>query len=208
MVAINRRLVGRVLVVLLLLTMAVGSIFYGTIVRRNESANQAFLRNDHSAARQEYVDLLSTFRNWSFLRNLFRSQYELTVFNYAQLLYSTGNYRDAVEVLEEESGRFPFLAGTARYHLWMGNAFFRIAILQEGEELSFESLQTVGEEYKEALRLDRNHWDAKHNYEFVQQIVAQKNSESAQDKETLQLLLGDIRLTSEQRRGELPEKLH
>ena len=80
--------------------------------------------------------------------------------------------------------------------------------MQEGADLSSESLQIVGEEYKEAIRLDRDDWDSKYNYEFVQDIIARQNSKNPEEKETLQLLLGNIRLTSEQRRGELPDQLH
>ncbi len=204
----GKRLVWQTAGSVLLLVIALVCIFYASIVSRNGEAREAFLKGDYETAQQEYVDLVSTFQSWSFLRRVFRTQYELALFNYAQLLYFTGDYRDVVEVLEQESAAYPYLAGTALYHRWMGNAFFRIAVLQEGEDLTAESLQTIGEEYKEAIRLDRDDWDAKHNYEFVQDIIARQNSEDPEEKETLQLLLGNIRLTSEQRRGELPEQLH
>lgn len=204
----DKRLVLRTTTFVLLGVIALICIFYAGIVSSNGEARESFLTGDYEIAKQEYVDLVSTFQNWPFLRRAFRSQYELALFNYAQLLYFTGNFRDMVDVLEQEATDYPYLAGTALYHRWMGNAFFRIAVLQEGEDLSSESLQIVGEEYKEAIRLDRDDWDSKYNYEFVQDIIARQNSKNPEEKETLQLLLGNIRLTSEQRRGELPDQLH
>ncbi|MDA2933485.1 hypothetical protein MYX82_03990 [Acidobacteria bacterium AH-259-D05] len=208
MTGIKSKLIWRGVGGLLLLVVALVAIFYGKVARDIQTAYGAFLSREDQVAQQRYTDILSTFQKLPFLKTLFRNQYQLALFNYVQLLYSDGNYSEVVNTLEQEANQFPSVAGKAPYHLWMGNAFFRIAILQEGEDLTFESLQTIAEEYKEAIRVDRGNWDAKHNYDFVKDLLVKKTSDDPQEKETLKLLLGDIRLTSMQRRGELPEKLH
>lgn len=208
MTGIKSKLIWRGVGGLLLLVVALVAIFYGTVVRDIESATGAFHSREDQVAQQRYAEVLSTFRKLPFLKRLFRTQYQLALFNYVQVLYSDGNYREVVNTLEQEANQFPSLTGTAPYHLWMGNAFFRVAILQEGEDLTFESLQTIAEEYEEAIRVDRGNWDAKHNYDFVKDLLVKRASDDPQEKENLQLLLGDIRLTSMQRQGVLPEKLH
>ena len=208
MTRINSKLIWRGVGGLLLLVVALVAIFYGTVVHDIETAAEAFHSREDQVAQQRYTDVLSTFRKIPVLKRLFRTQYQLALFNYVQLLYSDGNYREIVNTLDQESNQFPSLTGTAPYHLWMGNAFFRIAILQEGEDLTFESLQTIAEEYKETIRVDRGNWDAKHNYDFVKDLLVKIASDDPQEKETLQLLLGDIRLTSMQGQKKRPEKLH
>ena len=208
MTGIKSKLIWRGAGGLLLLVVALVAIFFGTVVGDIETATEAFHSREDKMAQQRFTNVLSTFRNLPFLKRLFRTQYQLALFNYVQLLYSDGNYREIVKTLEQEANQFPSLTGTAPYHFWMGNAFFRIAILQEGEDLTFESLQTIAEEYEEAIRVDRGNWDAKHNYDFVKDLLVKRASDDPQEKENLQLLLGDIRLTSMQRQGVLPEKLH
>ena len=98
----DKQLVVRTTTFVLLGIVALICIFYAGIVSSNGEARESFLDGDYETAKQEYVELVSTFQNWPFLRRAFRSQYELALFNYAQLLYFTGNFRDMVDVLEQD----------------------------------------------------------------------------------------------------------
>ncbi len=192
-----------------LLVAALSISLYGSLINRIDGANQAFRDGNYPLAKQNYVEAASPFHRFSCLKGVLRGQYQDLLFNYVQLLYSSGRYQEVVETLEQESTQFPRLAGAGPYHLWMGNALFRLAVLQKSKEQvpEPEALQTVADEYQRAIELDRDNWDAKHNYEFVKQLLAKSASKKPKDKETLQLMMGEIRMTSEQRAGQRPEKL-
>ena len=193
---------------LLLAVLALGVIYCSRLAQGIEAANAALLSRDYPTASQRYQEVLSTFRRNPFLRRVMRGQYQMAVYNQAQALYEEQKYRETVDMLQQEANDFPLLAGTAPYHLWMGNAMFRIAILEEGDDLSFESLQTVADEYGEAIGLDRTDWDAKHNYDFVRDLLAKKGSEDPEEEQALQLLLSRIRQSSTQRQPGVPDQLH
>lgn len=197
----------KLVLLILLVILCFFSLYYGSLVYRTDRADQAFLQGDYTHARQGYTDLLASFRDVPLIQRLFTGRYRHVLFNYVQLLHHSSDYADVVQTLEQEAAEMPAISASPLYHLWLGNAFFRIAVLQEGEELSFESLRTVADEYREALRLNPQQWDARYNLEFVTDLLRKRASQNPADKESLQLLLGDIRLTSEQRTGELPEKL-
>ena len=204
------RAVRRATLIVCLALLALLFLYYGTLLRRIEAANDAFRTRNDTVAQRHYDSALEEFHRFPYLKTVLRPQYQSAVFNSAQLLYQRRRYSEVVELLEKESSAFPKLAGTAPYHLWMGNALFRVAILQVGKEKEgegTEALQAVADEYDKAIELDRNNWEARYNYEFVKDILARKTSKNAKEKEGLQLLLGEIRMTSQQNTSERPEKL-
>ena len=203
-----KRTIARVLLVAVLTVVAVAAIVYGRFVRDLEAADASFARQDRKAAAARYEGILSTFERYPALKSMLRREFETAVFHQTQLLYHEGKYDQAVTHLETQSTQFQPLGTTATFHLLMGNALFRVAILREGNSLSSESLQTVAQEYQESLRLAPANWDAKHNYEFIRMLQEKKAAGQAREDKNLQILLSAIRLTTEERRGALPDKLH
>jgi hypothetical protein len=202
-----RKIVVRVLIALILLVLGAGGILYANLAKQMEEANASFVRRDQKGATARYEQLLTTFDKYPRLKPVLRRQFEAAVLEYAQLLYQQGRYEDAVKMLESRATDARSLAASGPYHLWLGNALFRVAVLKEGDNLSSESMETVAEEYEEALRLQPSNWDAKHNYEFVRYLQEKKNAAANKDDKNLQLLLSAIRMTTEERTGVLPEKL-
>ncbi|MBI4481696.1 MAG: hypothetical protein HY652_02275 [Acidobacteria bacterium] len=198
----------RALGIVCLSIVSVAAIVCGHLLREIENANEILSEKDYQRAEQRYLKALGSFRKFNGLRIALPGQFERAFFNYVKAVYSQRRYSDVVEILQNEAAQFPELAGTGAYHLWMGNALFRVAVLQEGEGLELESLQTVVGEYELAVEADRDSWDAKHNYEFIRKLVAQSTSKDPREKEDLQLLVGEIRHSSEEAGDKLPEKLH
>jgi len=202
-----KKTIWLVLLGLVLVVLATAGIMYGNFAREMEQANASFVRRDLKDATARYEKIMTRFDGVPRLKPILRRQFEAAVFEYAQLLYQQGRYEDAVKMLESRAADTRTLTATAPFHLWLGNALFRVAVLKEKNDLSSESLQTVAEEYEEALRLQPANWDAKHNYEFVRFLQEQKNAAQNKDDKNLQLLLSTIRQTTEERTGVLPEKL-
>lgn len=207
---IQSKLLRRALGTLGLVIIALLLISYGLLIARIDSANDASAKRQYQVAEERYLLALRPFRQIPVLKTLMRGPYQVALLNYAQLLYTRGKYTEVVDTLEREALQFPYLAGTGPYRLWMGNALFRVAILQGGrdkEDVGPEALQTVAEEYEKAIEADRTGWDARYNYEFIRQLLAKQASKDAKEKETLHLLLGEIRLSTEQSSQQRPEKL-
>ncbi len=70
-----------------------------------------------------------------------------------------------------------------------------------------DTLVRCREEYLETLRWDADFWDAKYNYEYVNELLAQFQEGDSHSEEEIELLLDKLRTDMPRRKKVLPPEM-
>jgi Ca-activated chloride channel homolog len=105
-------------------------------------------------------------------------------FNLGTAHYKKGNYRPAIDHLQKSLlSDDPDFRERAHYNL--GNSFFKFGLAQEGDNLksAVSSLEQSVSQYENALKLDKEDADARHNYEVAKKELERLKQKQKQQQE-------------------------
>lgn len=131
---------------------------------------------------ERFTIVESRFDAITLARQIFPEVYSDSIANQFYILYTLHRYDD----LLEKSATSPVQADV---HLWAGNTLFRrTGNLNEPQE-QVAWLERASEEYRKAIELAPDDWNAKYNYELTNRLI----DELKEEKETPPQMLEIIR---------------
>ena len=138
-------------------------------------AASLYSRGDIEGALLTYESVEQRVRTYGVMRLIPTRDRQNLFLNEARLLYALNQYGDAIERLGKEDA----LSGVTtdgRFFLLRGNIGYRRARLtyeqaaEKDVRLLEEDLLGAEASLQESLRLDPDDWDAKYNFEFINQM--------------------------------------
>jgi Flp pilus assembly protein TadD len=153
-------------VMALLLVTGVSLVAYARWMRPAEEAEQALTDGQLDRALERYGVAEGRFKKVQPVRTLLNNDYQAIIANQLWALYSMKRYDDVVE----KAAASP--EGAAA-HFWSGSALFQKAVLEEKADARAAWLARSEEEFRKALELAPDDWDAKYNYELVKRLEAE-----------------------------------
>lgn len=184
------RTVGKLIAGVVLAIIAYLGLQYGAMLKDMDLAQSQYSQGDIEAALKTYEEVESRIRTHAAMRVIPQRDRQNLFLNQARLLYAMKKYDDAADKLEKEDE----LAGTTtdgRFYLLRGEIGFRKAVLnyqqsaKKDVSLLEENLLGSEDSLRESLRLSPNDWDAKYNFEFVNNV---RKSLAASGQEKVKLL--------------------
>lgn len=184
------RTVGKLIAGVVLAIIAYLGLQYGTMLKDMDLAQGQYSQGDIEAALKTYGEVESRIRTYGAMRVIPQRDRQNLFLNQARLLYAMKKYDDAADKLEKEDE----LTGTTtdgRFYLLRGEIGFRKAVLnyqqsaKKDVSLLEENLLGSEDSLRESLRLSPNDWDAKYNFEFVNNV---RKSLAASGQEKVKLL--------------------
>lgn len=191
---------GKIFLGLGLLVVAAGGLWYWSLVREMDRAENDYSQGDAEAALGRYENVEKRLQAVGILRFIPARDRQNLILNQARLLYVLNRFDEAADRLERENelvgqtsdGRFFFLRGNIAFR----NAVFSYQESQ-GNPDEFDdalrdlttlddTLRRAEDSLRESLRLNPNQWDAKFNLEFVDVV---RRALTAQDQEKVELLI-------------------
>ena len=193
------RTIGKSIAGFLLAVVAYLGLQYGTMLNDMNRAAGLYRQGDIEGALKTYESVEQRIRTYSAMRIIPTRDRQNLFLNEARLLYTLKKYDDAANRLEKEA-EISGVTTDGRFFLLRGDIGFRRAILgyqqsapnvytqyspKNDVSLLEENLLASEDSFLESLRLNPNDWDAKYNFEFVNNI---RKSVTASGQEKLNLL--------------------
>ncbi len=172
-----------------------------------EEANAALLRGDWEQARSGYQRSRGELEDSPWLRRLLAADYHDALIGEAEVLYVSGQYEEALSVLNQEAERSVEFSQDPRRLLWTGNLWFRRAIEEEEEADRRDQLNAAVDFYRRGLGVSPDQWELKFNYELACLVLAQEAPAQLHEREEQQRkrrLLPRIRTDQQRQRRVLP----
>lgn len=183
--------IGKFVAGLVLATIAYLGLQYGAVLRDMERAASLYSRGDIEGALSTYERVERRIRTYGVMRLIPNRDRRNLFLNEARLLYALEQYDDAVERLEKEA-EISGVTADGRFFLLRGNIEYRRARLNYAKASSKdvraleEDLIGAEDSLRESLRLNPNEWDAKYNFEFVNQMRKSLANSRQEDVKLLQ----------------------
>ena len=168
---------------------------YGVWLLQLERGARAVAHGELDAAADYYTSAERPFR--SVLGRLFPDHYGRAVFPKIAVLYNRGKTSDAALELERATARAPSLAERPEFAFWSGNVLLRRALEATDSEIIIKHLYAAAAHYRKALEAAPQDWDTKYNYELVQHVLAEQESEKAKEESKMKSILERIRTITE-----------
>lgn len=165
--------------------MSGGALFaLGQWIRPALEAEDAYRRGDFEAALTGFEETEARFDALPAVRRVLPSVYEPSVTNQLALLY---RLKRADSVLDKSVTT----VSAAPTHFWAACALFGKGLVDRDPDQRVTWITRAQQEFRSALELDPNNWDAKYNYELTTRLlIAQRQQPKAQPEE-LKLLRPD-----------------
>ena len=176
------RTVGKSLAAVVLALVGYIGLQYHAMLRDMDRAAGVYAQGNLEGALQAYEGVESRLRAHGAIRLIPSSDRQTLLLNEARLLYALGRYDEAVDRLQREDD-ISGVATDGRFFLLRGNITFQRALqeyrkpsatpqvtpagLAESVNLLREGLIRAEDSYRESLQINPNDWDAKYNYEYV-----------------------------------------
>jgi tetratricopeptide (TPR) repeat protein len=150
-------------------------------IRPYITGQQALLEGEYQNSLDAFARAEQRFNNFGITRQIFPEAYQTSVANQFYILYQTGEY----DALLEKTASSPLLAPV---HYWTGCALFRRAgsVTDAQERLAW--LERAADEFRSALELEPDNWDAKYNYELSMRLIAELKDEDKPPPQILEIL--------------------
>lgn len=193
------RTIGKSIAGFVLAVVAYLGLQYGAMLNDMDRAASLYRQGDIEGALKTYESVEQRIRAYSAMRIIPTRDRQNLFLNEARLLYRMKKYDDAANRLEKEND-ISGVTTDGRFFLLRGNIGFRRGILQYQQSapnvyteyspknnvsLLEENLLASEDSFRESLRLNPNDWDAKYNFEFVNNI---RKSVTASSQQKLNLL--------------------
>lgn len=133
----------------------------------------------------------------SVLARIFPDGYGRAVFPKIGALYNSGKTGDAAQELERAATRAPSLTERPEYAFWSGNVLLRRALEATDTEIILKHLYAASANFRKAVEAAPENWDIKYNYELVQQLLADQESEKAKEESKMKSILDRVRTITE-----------
>ncbi|TDI17731.1 MAG: hypothetical protein E2P05_01695 [Acidobacteria bacterium] len=180
-------------------------VIYGLWLGRLADAEAAFSDTRYIESQEQFQQVFSGWELSFLPRFLVEENRVRIVLNLIQIGYVLGEYDQTLEFLRGE-GSLSALVSEPEYHFWMGNLLMAQALNQPDGHL-IDTLVRCREEYLETLRWDADFWDAKYNYEYVNELLAQFQEGDSHSEEEIELLLDKVRTDMPRRKKVLPPEM-
>lgn len=148
---------------------------YGALLADMDRAASLYSRGDIEGALSMYESVEQRVRTYRVMRVIPVRDRQNLFLNEARLLYALKQYDDAAERLEKEDA-ISGVTSDGRFFLLRGNIGYRRARLayeqaaEKDVRLLEEDLLGAEDSLQESLRLNPDDWDAKYNFEFINQM--------------------------------------
>ena len=179
---------------------------YGWMMQQFARAQNAYRQGDSVRALEFYGGAESPFQKLPWMSALFKEEYDHLNLNTVAILYSQGQYQEALARLEGLRADSPSSVETGDYSFWMGNLLFRQAVESKNPESSVNALKGALAEYQKGLVAQPDDWDLKVNYELVRNIFGQQDRNRQQQEQKVKTLIEKMRPQEPQRQELAPEK--
>lgn len=133
----------------------------------------------------------------SVLARVFPDGYSRAAFPKIGALYNSGKTGDAAQELERAVSRAPSLSERAEYAFWNGNILLRRALEATDTEIILKHLYAASTHFRKAIEATPDDWDIKYNYELVQQLLYEQESEKAKEDSKMKSILERVRTITE-----------
>jgi tetratricopeptide (TPR) repeat protein len=169
------RSIGKWIAGLLLAFVAWAGLQYGALLTAMDRAAELYSRGDIEGALATYDEVEAKLRTYNLIRVIPTRDRQNLFLNEARLLYALQQYDDALERLGKDE-EVPGAPADGRFLLLRGNIGYRRARLNYEQSvkkevrLLEEDLLSAEDILRESLRLNPDEWDAKYNFEFVNQL--------------------------------------
>lgn len=187
-------MVAKVIFGVILALVAYVGLQYQSVLEEMDAAAADYSKGDLESALQRYEGVEDKLRNgmgFSVLRYIGDKDRQNLFLNQARMLYGLKRYNDATERLEKEN-EVAGVTTDSRFSLMRGNINFRKAVTtyqqsqKKDANLLEENLLGAEDSVKESLKMDPNEWDAKYNYEFINNV---RKMLTSKDSEKVKLLM-------------------
>ena len=191
-------MVAKVLIGIVLAAIAYVGLTYGSMLKEMDTAAAEYSRGDLEAALRRYEGVEEKLRGFKVpmskidgLRVIPARDRHNLFLNQARMLYGMKQYNDASERLEKEN-EVSGVTTDSRFFLLRGDINFRKAVTtyqqsqKKDANLLEENLLGAEDSIKESLQMYPADWDAKYNYEFINNV---RKMLTSKDSEKVKLLM-------------------
>ena len=193
--------IGKILAAILLLIVTIIGLSYGLLLRRMDQAVEEYGRGDAEAALKLYDSIDRRLQFFGALRLIPVKDRRNLFLNEARLLYALERYDDALERMDREAEIAGTISNDGRFLLLKGEIAFRKAVqnyrdsTKKDPRLLDEALRTAEDNLRDSLRVAPNDWDAKYNFEYVNNI---RNLMNQDQQGKIRLLMENVRVKEAQ----------
>ena len=193
--------IGKILAAILLLIVTIIGLSYGLLLRRMDQAAEEYSRGDAEAALKLYDSIDRRLQFFGALRLIPVKDRRNLFLNEARLLYALERYDDALERMDREAEIAGTISNEGRFLLLKGEIAFRKAVqnyrdsTKKDPRLLDEALRTAEDNLRDSLRVAPNDWDAKYNFEYVNNI---RNLMNQDQQGKIRLLMENVRVKEAQ----------
>jgi hypothetical protein len=118
----------------------------------------------------------SRFNGLQVAKQILPGVYTASLTNQLRILYNLREF----EKLMEKAAVNP---GLASAHFWSGCALFARAVEETEKEAKLAWLGRAGQEFRSALMLEPEDWNAKYNYELTERLIAEERKDPSPPNE-------------------------
>ncbi len=183
--------IAKILIGIVLAVVAYLGLTYGSLLKEMETASQDYSRGDMEAALKRYETVEEKLRSFNALRVIPAGDRHNLFLNQARMLYNMKQLNDAGERLEKEN-EISGVTTDSRFFLLRGNINFKKAVTtyqqstKKDANLLEENLLGAEDSIRESLQMEPGDWDAKYNYEFINNV---RKMLTSKDSEKVKLLM-------------------
>jgi hypothetical protein len=145
-------------------------------------AERAALAGDWPTALDRYAAAEARFDDWPITQRIFPATYRATIANQLAAEFHRANFDAVLEKAEAAPA-------TADSHFWTGSALFAKSEAEQNPEARLGWIGRAADEFKGALELEPERWDAIYNYELTKRLFDElKKKPKTPPKQLLELL--------------------
>lgn len=187
-------MIAKVLFGVVLAVVAYLGLKYESMLQEMDAAAADYSKGDLQSALKRYETVEEGLRNGigvNVLRYVPMKDRQNLFLNQARMLYGMQQYNDANDRLEKEN-EIAGVTTDSRFFLMRGNINFRKAVTtyqqsqKKDANLLEENLLGAEDSVKESLQMEPNEWDAKYNFEFINNV---RKMLTSKDSEKVKLLM-------------------
>lgn len=187
-------MIAKVILGVILAIVAYVGLKYESLLNEMDAAAADYSKGDLESALKRYETVEDGLRSGlgvNVLRYVPARDRQNLFLNQARMLYGMKQYTDASDRLEKEN-EIAGVTTDSRYFLMRGNINFRKAVttyqqsVKKDANLLEENLLGAEDSVKESLQMQPGEWDAKYNYEFINNV---RKMLTSKDSEKVKLLM-------------------
>lgn len=144
-------------------------------------AEEFALQQDYDRALEYLAVAEGRFNRLTIAQKIFADTYNAVLTNQFRLLYRQEKLDQLLELAAAHSEN-----AAARF--WSGSALFARGVAETAKEAQIAWLGRAREEFRNALQLAPQDWDAKYNYELTERLLAELRDKPTPPEQMLELL--------------------